>query len=75
MEFLLGIISGCIFCKFINPILESLLEILFVKIEIIKENLLESEDELYSNPIGFSTKEGDYTNGDTKKKHKKEEGL
>ena len=40
MEFLLGIISGCIFCKFINPILESLLEILFVKIEIIKENLL-----------------------------------
>ena len=30
MEFLLGIISGCIFCKFINPILESLLEILFV---------------------------------------------
>ena len=35
MEFLLGIISGCIFCKFINPILESLLEILFVKIEIM----------------------------------------
>ena len=71
--FFLGLIIGGIIKDYISPILQALGEEVLLRVErrktcilndikIIKDDIEEEEPETYRK-IGFSTEDGDYTNG------------
>lgn len=72
--FFLGLIIGEIISDYISPVLQALGEEILLRIErrktcilsdikMIKDEIEEEEPETYRK-IGFSTEDGDYTNGE-----------